>query len=171
MSWPSTLGRGTRLQAPISALDLVPTALAAAGAVALPERPAPSHEDARNRRRSNTAYGRFDGVNMLPVLSGRADPAPRTLHWRLQGQAAIMRGDTKLIRLGHRPAQLFDVGADPGERKDLVRERPDELADLFAELGAWESRLPTVPIWDSSPHWWGDSARLYDAREPAPEPR
>ena len=65
---------------PVIQLDVLPTALAAAGVAVKPE------------------WG-LDGVNLLPFLTGRDEQAPHdTLYWRLGGQAAVRRGDWKLVR-------------------------------------------------------------------------
>ena len=88
----------------------------------------------------------------------------------MQGQAALLRGDDKLIRLSHRPAQLFQPAVDPGETADLATSRPELLDSLFRELGQWEAMRPTVPLWDSSPSWNANSAQIYDTWEPKPEP-
>lgn len=161
-SWPGTLPTGNRYASPASSLDLLPTFLAAAGAKPLPLAPPRSHEDKRNRNRAVKAYGAYDGINLLPHLKGEAPPAPRTLFWRLQGQAAILDGEDKLVRLTHRPAQWFRPAADPGEAEDLAPDGGERFLELFGQLGTWEATLPTVPLWDSSPFWWGDSAKLYD---------
>lgn len=170
VSWPGTLPEGETSELVVSALDLAPTFLSAAEAKPAPERPAPSHEDDRNRRRYDNRFGRFDGRDLLPVLRDGQPSEPRRLHWRLQGQSAVRIGDLKLVKLAHRPAQLFAPAGDPGEAIDLASERPGPFAELFDHLGVWESTLPTVPIWDSSPFWWGDSARLYDNKPARPEP-
>jgi arylsulfatase A-like enzyme len=170
VSWPAELAQGVTSGRVVSALDLVPTLLAAARVEPRAEQARPTYEDPRNVRRYARAYGRFDGVNFLPVLQQAATPPPRTLHWRLQGQSAILMGDLKLITLAHRPPQLFAVADDPGETRDLATAQPRDLSELYNGLGEWEARLPTVPIWDSSPFWIGDSARLYDTQVPRTEP-
>jgi arylsulfatase B len=76
----------------------------------------------------------------------------------------------KLINLLHRPAQLFRPATDPGERNDRAGTDRETLEAMFQRLGEWEATLPTVPLWGSSPHWSGDSARIYDTWDPRPEP-
>ena len=83
---------------------------------------------------------------------------------------AVLHGDDKLINLLHRPAQLFSPATDPGEREDRATADRETLESLFQRLGEWEATLPTVPLWGSSPHWSGDSARIYDTWDPRPEP-
>ena len=121
-----------------------------------------SHEDKRNRQRQAKAFGAYDGRDVLPLLRGEQDSVSRTLFWRLQGQAAILNDQYKLIRLSHRPAQLFQPNSDVGEQEDLAAARKSDFLRLFKELGNWEASLPTAPLWDSSPYWHGQSAKHYD---------
>ena len=162
VSWPARLPSGAKHDGVVSSLDLLPTFLAAAGASVLPLAEPLSHEDKRNRARGAERYGAYDGVDLTPQLAGDRDASDRTLFYRLQGQAAVRRGPHKLVRLSHRPAQLFRPATDPGEREDLARQDAATLRALFRELGQWEATLPTVPLWDSSPFWSGDSADIYD---------
>ncbi len=170
-SWPGTLPAGEHHRAPVSSLDLLPTFLAAAGAKALPLGKPRSHEDRSNRKRMVALAGEYDGLDLLPQLKGDVAPPSRTLFWRLQGQAAVLDGPDKLIRLSHRPAQLFQPAADMGEQKDLATTAEKRLTSLFQKLADWEAKLPTVPLWGSSPYWDGDSAKHYESWPPRPEPR
>ncbi len=170
-SWPERLPSGTIHDGVVSSLDLLPTFMAACGADPLPLSPPRSHEDKRNRERSVKKYGAYDGKNILPQLSGHSPFERRTLFWRLQGQAAILDGNDKLIRLSHRAPQMFRPDEDVAEaidRIDTDRTRADEM---FQMLGKWESTLATVPLWGSSPYWIGHSAKLYEEFLPRPEPK
>jgi arylsulfatase len=73
------------------------------------------------------------------VLAGQAD-SPRTdqdfLAWELFGNRAVRQGDWKL-RWEYKPVgkgewELFNLVADPSERKDLAAERPDQVQALAA---------------------------------------
>ena len=161
---------GQRHDAPISSLDLLPSFLAAAESEPLPLSDPKSHEDKNNRRRAVKQFGAYDGINVLPQLCGQATPKPRTLFWRLQGQAAVLDGDDKLIRLSHRPAQMFRPASDVGENQDLAASQTKRFHELFKQLGQWESTLPTVPLWGSSPYWIGVSAKEYDELDTRGEP-
>jgi len=169
--WPGTLPAGGKLDHPVSSLDLLPSFMAAAQGTPLPLRDPLSHEDPKNFQRGVQRYGAYDGQNLLPWLKGEARPAKRTLFWRLQGQAAVLDGSDKLIRLSHRPPQLFEPQTDRSEARDLSLSHPDRLQRLFEKLGQWEATLPTHPLWGSSPFWSGQSAMIYDQYAPKPEPR
>ena len=171
VSWPGSIPSGQEYKPIVSSLDLLPTFLAAAGAEALPLRKPLSHEHRGNFNGGVKRYGAYDGINLLPSLSGQATLSDRTLFWRLQGQTAVRTGRDKLIRLSHRPAQWFQPGQDVGERRDLVGSSPERLAELFQMLGQWEASLPTVPLWGSSPFWIGESAAHYDRLPARKEPR
>ncbi|TWU22707.1 sulfatase-like hydrolase/transferase [Bythopirellula polymerisocia] len=171
LSWPGQFAPKQLGAEVVSSLDLLPTFLAAAGGAPLALADAPTYHDRHNEAREIKKYGEYDGINLLPMLRGQQEIQSRKLFWRLQGQAAIRSGDLKLIRLSHRPAQLFQMADDIGEQNDLAPDASDDLNGLFTELAEWEAMLPTVPIWDSSPRWCGDSAKIYDTWMPREEPR
>jgi arylsulfatase len=84
------------------------------------------------------------GKSWVPVLAGKAE-SPRTdqdaLAWELFGNRAVRQGDWKL-RWEYKPFgkgdwELFNLAADPSERKDLAAERPDKLQALIAVWDAY----------------------------------
>ena len=83
----------------------------------------------------------LDGIDLLPMLSGRAAVQPRTLFWRSvqprRDMRAVRDGDRKVVIDGNHTF-LFDVRRDPGERHDLARQRPDVVRTLVQQLRAWE---------------------------------
>jgi arylsulfatase A-like enzyme len=132
-AWPAGLPAGRVYPHPVISLDILPTALAAAGVDARPE-------------------WKLDGVNLLPFLTGERSEAPhRELFWRFGPQAAVMSGRWKLL---HHPPdhwQLFDLGSPEGETRDLTAQHPGEVARLKARLHAWAAEqspagLPAAPV-------------------------
>jgi arylsulfatase len=110
--------------------DLMPTLLEIAGA---------SYPKTRDGRDLPALSGKSWG----PVLAGQAE-SPRTeqdyLGWELFGNRAVRQGDWK-IRWQYKPLgkeewELFNLTADPAERKDLAAERPDKVKEMVA---LWES--------------------------------
>jgi len=83
----------------------------------------------------------LEGVNLFPVIEGRAQPIERTVFWRsIVGnrlQRAVRRGDWKLVIDGNNTF-VFDVRADPGERHDLTAKRQDVANELRSALADWE---------------------------------
>ena len=129
MRWPSKIAAGQRLSMPTMLLDVLPTLAAAAGAALPGDR-------------------KIDGVNLLPFVTGGEPPLrSRILYWRSGGYEAIRDGDWKL-QLSPRPSRtwLFNLAADPTERRDLSGARPDVVTRLRAELAAHDREM-AKPLW------------------------
>lgn len=153
ISWPAALPRGRTTEQVAISMDWVPTLLAAAGAAPDPAYPT-------------------DGMNLLPILTGKAPAAPRKLYWRYKGNAqrAMRDGDLKFLKiLDH--TFLFDVVADPLERANLKDRRKDDYQRLVRQWLEWnQTMLPETR--DSFTHGLSgeDWADHYGAKEPGPEP-
>lgn len=122
-AWPGHLPAGTVYDQPVISLDVAATAAAVAG---LPHDPS------------------LDGVNLVPFLTGEAAGVPHAnLFWRWASQASVLEMPYKLIKLGARPALLYDVTTPEGEnhQRDLARQHPDIVARLEKKLNAWASGL------------------------------
>lgn len=135
--WPGRFPPGTTCDAPLSALDLVPTACAAAGA---------------------PVADALDGMNLLPHLAGETrQESNRALFWRFGPQRAVRRGSWKLVEWRDFDAkansgwQLFDLASDLGETRDLAAKRPDMVAELAAAWEEW-NRGNAAPLWRGTPN-------------------
>lgn len=117
LQWKGRAPAGVVEHRMVSALELFPTAVAAAGA-----KPAAN----------------LDGVDLLPHLGARADKPIRAQHyWRVGPQAALRMGDWKVHRgRGERTWQLFNLADDMGEERDLSVAQPAKLAELEK---AWQA--------------------------------
>ena len=79
------------------------------------------------------------GKSWGPVLAGQTE-SPRTeqnyLAWEIFGNRALLQGEWKLRweykSFGKGQWELFNLAADPAERKDLAAERPDKVKALVA---------------------------------------
>jgi arylsulfatase A-like enzyme len=126
--WKGHLPAGKIDDAPVIALDILPTAVAAAGGKISGGPP-------------------VDGVNLLPYLTGEKTGRPHTtLTWRYGRQWAIRQGDLKLLQTGEGAEQLFDLSKDVGEQHDLAAENPEAVARLKSDYQAWNAEL-TEPKW------------------------
>jgi arylsulfatase A-like enzyme len=146
-SWKGHLPAGKNYDQPVIQLDILPTALAAAGITGTSEKP-------------------LDGVNLLPYLRGEKSAAPHDiLYWRFGEQMAIRKGDWKLVRYDaaadaegkrskkgkhsggktHGP-MLYNLAADIGEENDLTEKNPEKAAELQAAWNAWNAQL-VPPLW------------------------
>ncbi|MGE3842010.1 MAG: sulfatase [Vicinamibacterales bacterium] len=122
--WPVLLRPGTVTSQVGITMDLAASLLAATGT-------------------SVPRDARLDGINLFPILEGRATPVERTLFWRVPGQRpqqAVRSGDWKLVMDGGR-ALLFDLRTDVGERTNLIAKRPDVASQLRQTLTAWQREV------------------------------
>ncbi len=90
------------------------------------------------------AAAELEGINLFPILEGRAPEVERTLFWRSTSyqnqQRAVRRGDWKLVVDGLH-VFLYDIRRDIGERNDLARHRQDVAQRLRPLLAAWEAEV------------------------------
>ena len=114
-NWPGVLEPGV-VAGPVHVVDWMPTLCRLAG------------------------YGRelpaWDGVDIWPLVAGGAgEAAPRILYWKTPAGSALREGDMKLI-VGSRGSrvELYDLAADPHEKRDLAREQEQTVERLRARL-------------------------------------
>ena len=89
----------------------------------------------------------IDSVNRIPYLKAEVTAAPHeSLFWRFGEQQAIRKGQYKLLKLRNGEEHLFDLKQDIGEKRDLLVERTEIVADLRAEFAKWNSQLAN-PLW------------------------
>ena len=133
VQWKGHIPAGRVDDRPVIQLDILPTALAAAGVTPQPE-------------------WKMEGVNLLPYLTGEKSEAPHdALYWRFGQQIAIRKGDWKLVK-GAGPgvtggpgggaattegAQLFNLTQDIGEKTNLAEKEPGKVKELAAAWNEW----------------------------------
>lgn len=127
LQWKAGLPSGKTFDHPVIALDILPTAVNAAGGKT-PEK--------------------LDGVNLIPHLSGKLKQAPHEmLFWRFGPQWAVRKGDWKLVNIGGKDApELFNLADDVGESKNLAARHPELTKELTAAYRQWDSEL-VAPLW------------------------
>lgn len=124
--WPARLPAGRVTPQVGITMDLTASILAASGATV-------------------PADHRLDGIDLFPILEGRAPRVERTLFWRAhqaRNQRAVRSGDWKLVVDANRP-MLFDLRTDIGERENVIREQPDVARRLRAAMDAWVRDMET----------------------------
>jgi arylsulfatase A-like enzyme len=125
--WPGHIPPGQVTDQVAISMDWLPTLLAAAGTHPAADLPP-------------------DGIDLLPVLTAGAHPAPRKLFWRYKANAqrAARDGDWKILKIQENTF-LFDVAADPMERANLRDRHRDVYDRLVAEWNEWDAgMLPEV---------------------------
>jgi arylsulfatase A-like enzyme len=149
VQWKGRLPAGKVDDRLVISLDILPTAVAAAGGTV-------------------STDWQLDGVNLLPYLEGKNAAAPHDhLCWRFGPQWAIRQGDWKLARGFDESAnpmpgqpnryqvvaqpQLFNLTSDPGETKDLAAAQPEKVAELKVLYDKWNAGNKE-PAWEPNPN-------------------
>jgi arylsulfatase A-like enzyme len=139
VSWPKRLVGGVPCDVPVWSLDILPTALAAAGLPTPRERP-------------------LDGKNILPALRGEVDRVHDHLFWSEGGESgawAVRSGKWKLVA-SRGVRKLFDLEADVGESRDRAGEYPKKVAELSALYDAWLDTM-AEPVSGQPKRWVGEA--------------
>jgi arylsulfatase A-like enzyme len=127
--WKGVLPAGKTYDRPVSSLDILPTALAAAGATGVASQP-------------------LDGVDLTPYLTGRKSGDPHEmLFWRMteRDTRAVRHGSHKLVKQGQKP-NLFDLATDVREANDLSGKLPEVRDRLQKAYDEWAATLPNA-LW------------------------
>ena len=137
--WKGTIPGNRVVNDPVIQLDVLPTALAAAGA----EKPKVE----------------LDGVNLLPLLEGQEEKlAPRELYFRFGVQHAVRQGDWKLVKASQAmEPMLVNLAQDPGEQNDLSAAHPEKKAELTTLFDKWNATMQS-PRWEDK-RWNGEPRR------------
>ena len=120
-NWPARL-KPRVVNEPLHMVDIMPTALALAGA------------------KANPADKPLDGVDIwATVAEGKAWPHDDILVNVEAFRGAVIKGKWKLVKIALLPGktELFDLAADPGEKNDVATQNPEIVRDLEARLIAY----------------------------------
>jgi arylsulfatase A-like enzyme len=131
--WPA----GATYDKPVMNLDVLPTAVAAAGGKI---DTAWKHEGPEG---AGIVGQKLDGVDLTPFVTGKNDARPHeNLFWRYGEQWAVRSGDWKLVvsRGGSGKPELYDLGRDVGEANDLASAEPSKVAQLQKLYDGWNAR-------------------------------
>lgn len=136
MQWKGKLPAGKVYDQPVISLDILPTALAAAGV------------------EINPKWG-LDGLDLLPYVSGDKTDAPHdALYWRFNmwtrkpeiNQWAIRQGDWMLLQhgVGRAPVALYDLSKDPSQKNNLAKAHPERVKRMQERWQAWNAEHPEL---------------------------
>ena len=125
--WPDGFDANRSTGQVAVSMDWMPTVLAAAG-LATPATHPP------------------DGINLMPILQGDAQPVERELFWRMKyrAQRAVRSGRWKYLSLDG-DEFLFDLATDLRERANMATRHPDILQRLKDAYTSWEATMPPIP--------------------------
>ena len=145
LRWPGVLPAGIEFSTPVTAYDLTATVAAAGGAESAPGKP-------------------FDGVDLVPVLTGKSELAPdRPLFFRRRRviarkgvnyirQSAVRQGNWKYLRT-YKPvgsdkykSALYNLSDDIAEENNLTASNPEMLKAMSDLLDGWEAEMSKTAI-------------------------
>jgi arylsulfatase A-like enzyme len=129
--WKGKLPAGKTYDLPVMNLDVLPTAVAAAGGKVDPA-------------------WKLDGVDLLPYVTGANKARPHeTMYWRYGPQWAVRHGDYKLVvsNGGSGKPELYNLASDVSESNDLAASQPEKASQLQALYATWskEQAEPSAP--------------------------
>ena len=140
VQWKGRLPAGKVYDQPVTQMDILPTALAAAGV-------------------EPKAEWKIDGVDVVPHFRGeKQEPPHESIFWRFGRQMAVRTGNWKLVkaragaaggaapRAQVAPLQLFNLKDDVGEQNDLSAKEPERVKAMQAAWDKWNSELQP-PAW------------------------
>ena len=96
----------------------------------------------------------WDGVDLGPLLFEDTPLAERDLYWtwsRSTDRWALRRGPWKVVHYGKQAPrtpedwQLFHLGRDPGEQRDVAADHPEVVAELHRRFVSQRERDATDP--------------------------
>lgn len=122
--WPGKIKQGSSTEQVAITMDWTVTLLSVAGAKPHADFP-------------------FDGMDLMPVMTGKSKIIPRVLYWRLtqrQNEKAIRMGDWKYL-IDATGEYLFNVVNDPSEKTNLKDANPDVCNSLRQKYASWEKTI------------------------------
>ena len=119
--WPEKIAAGRKVDQIAGAIDLLPTLADLCGIDSISEKA-------------------LDGISLRPILFGEDISMPERMifsHWR--GRVSVR---TQQHRLDHQ-GKLYDLDADPGQKRDISAEHPDITHRLKSAQQEWKDTVLT----------------------------
>ncbi|MEX0321658.1 MAG: sulfatase [Puniceicoccaceae bacterium] len=155
-TWPAVIKPGTRSDAALTSVDLMPTFAELAGAALPTNQPVDGRSFTKILEGQNVLKNRAIFWHYPLYLSGsgynKVLPVYGTdkMNWRAVPSSVIRKGDYKLIYYyEYDNYKLFNLRKDISEQNDLAKKMPKKAKQLHDELMAWvketNAPTPTVP--------------------------
>jgi len=125
IAWPGGLPAGKVVSQLALSIDWLPTLLAVAGA-----KPHPAYPT--------------DGMDLMPVLLGRAAEFDRTVFWRTQDMSAARKGDWKYLRWGNNE-YLANLREDETEYANFKLKNVGMFELLKEAYDGWDKQMLPIP--------------------------
>ncbi|MES2777932.1 MAG: sulfatase-like hydrolase/transferase [Bacteroidota bacterium] len=130
VKWPGKINAGKITQQVATTMDWTATILKAGGAKADKSFP-------------------LDGIDLVPVLTGKSKNIDRTLYWRTFQRTkhkAVRDGKWKYLE-DEKGEYLFDLGVDQAEKNDLKTKEKKQFEKMKLKLAEWEKTvLQPIPL-------------------------
>jgi hypothetical protein len=143
--WPKYIPAGTRVTQIAGAIDLLPTLADFAGIKVAGDK-------------------KLDGLSLKPLLTGSITNWPERTIVTFYGSRLSLRTQQYRFDAGGgqgkkavTSAALYDMAADPGQQRDIAKERPEIAARLTAEAQKWRAELSVKAGADDRPFTVGYS--------------
>jgi len=120
--WPGHIKPGTEIKPIAAHIDLLPTLVELTGVPMLETKP-------------------LDGASLAPLLLGQKVKWGDRMIFEGRGSRSTVRTQRYRLVVEGRKVQLYDMAADPGQKKNIAKEKPDVTARLKAALDAWRKEV------------------------------
>lgn len=143
MRWPKGIRAGTRVQALVDEIDLLPTICDLFGVAPPPQK---------------DLNAKVDGATLVPLFTDAhksvreysfAENGPyiaaQDLRWKLVVPCALLSPEAWARGTSDNPGEvpwLIDLQADPAESKNVLAEHPDVVERMLAALRAFDTAMP-----------------------------
>ncbi len=127
--WPGHIPAGRVVSQITGAIDLLPTLADLTGIAVNPPKP-------------------LDGISLKPLLLGaKVQWVDRMIFSHWAGKVSVRTQSHRLDNDG----KLFDMEADPGQDRDVAKDRPDVAAKLSKALAQWKAEMLPALRHDNRP--------------------
>lgn len=149
---PEALHEGGRvIDAFCTVMDIVPTILEYAGL----QHPGTTYRGQKIERVRGVSWKPF--LDAITVASTDTSPAPSSIHgeehvtgWEIAGSGALRKGRYKITYVplprGPQRWELFDIVEDPGETRDLSKEKPEIFNELLRLWAIYAEEVGVVGL-------------------------
>ena len=137
--WPKHIEAGLRFEEPVEFVDLLPTLLDLTGTDGVGAR-------SQGRSLANALLGQETLRSDHPVFLHRRHFEPgRVGNFEVAGEKFAVRKDNWKLILGksEKTAELYNLGTDPSEERNLYEDEPEKVQELTALLNEWSKSMST----------------------------
>ena len=86
-----------------------------------------------------------EGKSLAPIFSRGKRQGHEAIYFEHYGNRAIRKGAWKLVGLGGKPWELYDLESDRTETENLAAKHPERVKELEELWNAWAKRAKVSP--------------------------